>query len=113
MKRFATAVSKPPARNASLHCWLLSLPSHSLAQATSPGEMCLNNSLMPAVIVELDEAVLDAGNEGLAREDIGIAALRRQTSGLAERGAEIADDVPLRDALAFAASAGRARCFRS
>src|SRR5450432_1286609 len=57
---------------------------------------------MPAVIVELDEAAGDALDERLALEDLGIAALRCQAAGLAERSAEVAHDVPMADP--FAAS---------
>ena len=54
----------------------------------------LEQLLVPAVIVELDETVLHAGDERLALEDVGVAALPRQTSGLTERRAEIADHIP-------------------
>src|SRR5262249_12510025 len=51
--------------------------------------------LVPAAVVEPHEPVLHTDDESLAREDVGIAALRRQTTGLAECGAEIADHVPM------------------
>jgi hypothetical protein len=50
------------------------------------------------VIVELDEAVLHTVDEGLALEDIGIAALRRKTRGLTEGRTEVANRIPLVDA---------------
>jgi hypothetical protein len=50
------------------------------------------------MIVELDEAVLDAADERLAREDIRVSALRRQTRGLAQRRAQVADDIAARHA---------------
>ena len=103
MNRSATAVSKPPARNASLHCRSLSCPTNSLAQATSSRRNALEQLLMPAVIVELDDAVLHTGDERLALEDVRVSTPRSQRPGLAERGAEIADDIPLRSSVRRAA----------
>ncbi len=55
---------------------------------------------MPAVIVELDEAARDALDERFALEDLGIAALGRQATRLAERRAEVAHDIPVTNAFA-------------
>src|SRR5262249_19363534 len=51
--------------------------------------------LMPAVVVESNEAVLDIENERLPLKDVRVPAQRRQTAGFTEGGAEIAHDVPV------------------
>src|SRR5262249_25589527 len=56
--------------------------------------------LMPAVIAELYVASADARDELLVREEFGIAALGIEPARLAERSADIADDIPPRGAFA-------------
>src|SRR5258708_39320620 len=53
---------------------------------------------MPAVIVELDEAVFHTGDKGLVLKNVWVPALRSQTSSLTQRRAEIANDIPALDA---------------
>src|SRR5262249_49849412 len=50
--------------------------------------------LMPAVIVELDETVLHAGDERFMLEHVDVSALRREPARLAQSRAQISNDVP-------------------
>ena len=50
--------------------------------------------LMPSVIVELHQAVADARDEAETIEQIGIALAGIELRGLAERAADVADDIP-------------------
>src|SRR2546422_3139389 len=60
----------------------------------------LHQLAVPAVIVELDEPVLDVGDERVALEEVDDAALRMQARGFSERRPKIADDVPALDLVA-------------
>src|SRR6185436_6897556 len=57
---------------------------------------------LPAAVGKADEAVLDARDERLALEALDVVALGSESfRAFAERGAEIADDVPAKGAAAL------------
>src|SRR6185295_15334669 len=56
--------------------------------------------LMPAVVVELDQAVVDALDEAKTIEEIRVALAGIELRRLAERAADVADDIPPRRTVA-------------
>src|SRR5207249_506981 len=76
---------------------------HQLARPTHVARRnaSSNQLLMPAVIAELHESVCDRGDEPVALEQAGVAALRLEPPGLAQRCSKITDDVPAVDAVAW------------
>src|SRR5262245_39885466 len=51
-----------------------------------------------ATVVEFDETTVEAGDVSLAFEFLDVVFLRPTPAGVAQRSAEIADDVPVVDA---------------